>query len=74
MFQGRTGTANPSHSEEAAFFDPQSTIHDLQSYMIRVHSCSFAVFIFFHFGAGCWMCIPLIQGFDNRPAVGYAKA
>jgi hypothetical protein len=33
----------------------RSAIHDPQS-----------LFIFVHFDVGCWMCIPLIQGFDNQ--------
>ncbi len=41
MFQGRTGTAIPSHMKKKLLL--RSTIHDLQSYMIRVHSCPFAV-------------------------------
>ena len=36
MFQGRTGTAIPSHMKKKLLL--RSTIHDLQSYMIRVHS------------------------------------
>jgi hypothetical protein len=36
MFQGRTGTASPSHMRKRLHL--RSTIHHLQSHMIRVHS------------------------------------